>query len=123
VSCTISPTVTPATGVPMVGIATFTTDLAGAERAVIQFGKTSTYTLEAPVNWAAATHRTLLLGMPGNTTVHYRVVVIQGSKACLSADATYMTGTVSGAPANQTPQKGTSAVAPAPGFIIAESMT
>ena len=84
----------------MVGIATFTTNLAGAERAVIQFGKTSTYTLEAPVNWADATHRTLLLGMPGNTTVHYRVVVIQGTNACVSADATYMTGTVSGAPAN-----------------------
>ncbi len=123
VSCAISPTVTPASGVAMVGIATFTTDLAGAERAVIQFGKTSTYTLEAPVNWADATHRTLLLGMPGNTTVHYRVVVIQGGKACVSTDATYMTGTVSGAPANQTPQKGTSAVAPAPGFIIAENGT
>jgi hypothetical protein len=121
VSCTISPTVTVASGVGMVGIATFTTNLAGAERAVIQFGKTSTYTLEAPVNWADATHRTLLLGMPGNTTVHYRVVVIQGTNACVSADATYMTGTVSGAPANQTPTKGTSTVAPAPGFIIAES--
>src|SRR3982750_12517 len=82
VSCTITPTVTPASGVPMVGIATFTTNLAGAERAVIQFGKTSTYTLEAPVNWADTTHRTLLLGMPGNTTVHYRVVVIQGANAC-----------------------------------------
>ena len=105
----------------MVGIATFTTTLAGAERAVIQFGKTSTYTLEAPVNWADATHRTLLLGMPGNTTVHYRVVVIQGTNACVSADATYMTGTVSGAPANVTPTKGTSTVAPAPGFIIAEN--
>jgi hypothetical protein len=121
VSCTISPTVTPASGVPMVGIATFTTNLAGAERAVIQFGKTPTYTLEAPVNWADATHRTLLLGMPGNTTIHYRVVVIQGSNACVSADATYMTGTVSGAPANLTPTKGTSTVAPAPGFIIAEN--
>ncbi len=121
VSCTITPTVTIATGVGMVGIATFTTTLAGAERAVIQFGKTTTYTLEAPVNWADATHRTLLLGMPGNTTVHYRVVVIQGMNACVSADATYMTGTVSGAPANLTPTKGTSTVAPAPGFIVAEN--
>ena len=59
--------------------------------------------------------------MPGNTTVHYRVVVIQGTNACVSADATYMTGTVSGAPANVTPTKGTSTVAPAPGFIIAEN--
>ena len=121
VSCTISATVMPASGVPTVGIATFTTDLAGAERAVIQFGTTATYTLEAPVNRAEAMHRTLLLGMPGDTAVHYRVVVIQGQNACLGADATYMTGTVSGAPADQTPQKGTSTVAPAPGFIIAEN--
>ena len=120
VSCTISATVTPATGAPMVGIATFTTDLAGAERAVIQFGKTTAYTLEAPVNWTDANHRTLLLGMPGNTTVHYRVVVIRGTNACVGTDATYMAGTVSGAPANLTPTKGTSTVAPAPGFIIAE---
>jgi len=105
----------------MVGIATFTTNLAGAERAIIQFGKTAAYTLEAPVNWADATHRTLLLGTPGSTTVHYRVVVIQGTNACVSADATYMTGTVSGGPANLTPTKGTSTVAPAPGFIVAEN--
>ena len=122
-TCTITPMVTTATGAAMVGIATFTTDLAGAERAVIQFGKTSTYTLEAPVDWAAANHRTLLLGMPGNTTVHYRVIVIQGTNACVGADATYMTGTVSGAPANVTPTKGTSTVAPAPGFIVAENGT
>lgn len=120
-NCTTSPMVAPATGVPMVGVATFTTDLAGAERAVIQFGKSTTYTLEAPVNWAEANHRTLLLGMPGNTMVHYRVVVMQGRTACVSADATYMTGTVSGAPGKQTPTRGTSTAAPAPGFIVAEN--
>lgn len=105
----------------MVGIATFSTDMAGAERALIQFGKTTAYTLEAPVNWTDATHKTLLLGMPANTDVHYRVVVIAGDSACVQSDATYKTGAApSGAPANKTPQKGTSAVAPAPGFIIAE---
>jgi hypothetical protein len=88
----------------------------------VQFGKTSDYTLEAPVNWAAADHQTLILGMPANTDVHYRVVVMQGSSACIGADATYKTGAApSGAPANQTPQKGTSSAAVAPGFIIAES--
>ena len=97
-SCAIAPTVTLATGVPTVGIATFTTDLAGAERAVVQFGKTTSYTLEAPVKWSAAGHRTLLLGMPANTTVHYRIAVIAGRNACASADATYTTGTVTGAP-------------------------
>jgi hypothetical protein len=122
VTCTITPTVTPATGMPLVGIATFTTDLANAERAIIQFGKTSTYTLEAPVNWSAAMHRTLVLGMPANTDVHYRVVVMQGSNACIGPDATYRTGAnVSGAPANVTPTRGTSTASPAPGFIIAEN--
>jgi len=120
-TCTITPMVTIASGAGMVGIATFTTSLAGAERAVIQFGKTTAYTLEAPVNWAATDHRTLLLGMPGSTTVHYRVIVIQGTNACVGTDATYMTGTVSGAPANLTPTKGTSTVAPAPGFIVVQN--
>jgi hypothetical protein len=122
VTCTITPTVTPATDMPLVGVATFSTDLAGAERAIIQFGKTSTYTLEAPVNWAAAMHRTLILGMPANTEVHYRVVVMQGNNACIGPDVTYRTGAnVSGAPGNLTPTRGTSPASPAPGFIIAEN--
>jgi hypothetical protein len=121
-ACTITPTVTTAAKIPMVGIATFTTDLPSAERAIIQFGKTTAYSLEAPVDWTDPTHKTLLLGMPANTDVHYRIVVIAGNKACLQADATYKTGAPpSGAPADKPPQKGTSAVAPAPGFIIAES--
>ncbi len=121
-TCTITPTVMTASAMPLVGVATFTTDLAGAERAIVQFGKTATYTLEAPVNWAEASHRTLILGMPANTDVHYRVVVFQGSTACIGPDATYHTGeNVSGAPGNQTPTKGTSSASPAPGFIIAEN--
>ncbi|HWP06678.1 MAG TPA: hypothetical protein VNN72_13085 [Polyangiaceae bacterium] len=118
-SCTITPMVTPASKIPTVGVATFTTDLAGATGAIIQFGKTTTYTLEAPVEWAAADHLTWLLGMPANTDVHYRVVVLAGSSACVGPDATYKTGALSGAPANQTPTKGSGT--PAPGFIIAES--
>jgi hypothetical protein len=106
----------------MVGVATFTTDLAGADRAVIQFGKTSAYTLEAPVNWSASSHRTLLLGMPANTDVHYRVIVIQGNTACVGPDATYRTGAApSGAPGNVNPMMGSSNVEPAPGFIIAQN--
>ena len=120
VTCTITPTVTPATDMPLVGVATFSTNLAGAERAIIQFGKTSTYTLEAPVNWGAANHRTLVLGMPANTEVHYRVVVIQGNNACVGPDATYRTGAnLTGAPGNKTPTRGPSTATPAPGFIIA----
>jgi hypothetical protein len=119
VNCTITPMVTTATGMPLVGVATFTADLAGADRAIIQFGKTSTYTLEAPVNWSAEGHRTLVLGMPANTEVHYRVVVMQGNNACIGPDATYRTGAnVSGAPNNITPMRGPSTAMPAPGFLI-----
>ncbi|HEY8923688.1 MAG TPA: hypothetical protein VIU64_04855, partial [Polyangia bacterium] len=121
-TCTITPTVTTAAKIPMVGIATFTTDMPSADRAIIQFGKTTAYTLEAPVNWDDSTHKTLLLGMPANTDVHYRIVVIAGNKACVQEDATYKTGALpSGAPANTPPQKGTSTASPAPGFIIAQS--
>jgi hypothetical protein len=121
VTCTTTGMVTTAAKIPMVGVATFTTDFAAGERAIIQFGKTTTYTLEAPVDWAAAMHQTLLLGMPANTDVHYRVVVIQGQNACIGADATYKTGAAVSGASNQTPTKGTSTVAPAPGFIIAEN--
>jgi hypothetical protein len=120
-ACTTTPTVTTATKIPMVGVATFTTDLAGADRAIIQFGESSTYSLEAPVNWAEDDHRTLILGMPANTEVHYRVVVFAGSSACVGPDATFTTGApVSGAPSNLNPTQGTSASPVAPGFIIAE---
>ena len=120
-TCTVTPMVSPASKMPTVGVATFTTDLAGATGAIIQFGKTTSYTLEAPVDWAAADHLTWLLGMPASTDVHYRVVVLAGNTACVGPDATYKTGALSGAPGNQTPTKGTSSATPAPGFIIGES--
>jgi hypothetical protein len=120
-TCTVTPMVTTASKIPTVGVATFTTDLAGATGAVIQFGKTTSYTLEAPVDWAAAEHLTWLLGMPANADVHYRVVVLAGNTACVGPDATYKTGALSGAPGNQTPTKGTSSATAAPGFIIGES--
>lgn len=120
-SCAISATVTPAADIGMVGVATFSTDFAEGDRAIIQFGKTQDYTLEAPVNWAATEHRTWLLGMPADTTVHYRVVVMHGDTACIGNDATYQTGAApDGTPANNTPVKGASTAAPTPGFIIAE---
>src|SRR5436190_1811726 len=41
--CTTTPMVTAASGVASVGVATFTSDLAGAERAIIQFGDSPSY--------------------------------------------------------------------------------
>lgn len=120
--CTITSAVVPAADMPFVGVATFSADLAGADHAVIQFGQTTNYTLEAPVDWSATDHKTWLLGMPADTVVHYRVVVMQGTTACVGSDASYRTGAApSGAPASQKPQKGTSSAPVAPGFIIAET--
>jgi hypothetical protein len=122
-SCSISAEVAPAADIGMVGVATFTTDFADADRAIIQFGKTEDYTLEAPVNWDATEHKTWLLGMPADTTVHYRVVVMHGTTACIGDDATYQTGAApAGAPENLATQKGTSPAPVAPGFIIAEKL-
>jgi hypothetical protein len=118
-TCVITPTVA-AGSIAMVGIATFTTDLPGAEKAFIQFGKTTEYTLEAPVEWAAEGHRTLMLGMAAGTEYHYRIVVVAGNNACVSGDATWKAGNVAaGGPAKVTPKKGTSTSAPAVGFRIA----
>lgn len=121
-TCNITPTVMNATKIPMVGVATFTADLPGADRAIIQFGASTEYTLEAPVDWAADAHKTLLLGMPANTDVHYRVAVFTGNNVCVSADATYKTGPLpTGAPGDANVTKGTSSVPPAPGFMIMSS--
>ena len=118
--CSITAKVTPASDMGMVGVATFKTDLEDADRAIIQFGKTTSYTLEAPVNWDATNHETWLLGMPASTTVHYRVIVLRGTTACIGDDASYETGDAPrGSPGKQSPQKGPSSAAVAPGFIIA----
>ncbi|HEY3499787.1 MAG TPA: hypothetical protein VGK73_34080 [Polyangiaceae bacterium] len=120
--CKIAAEVTAAEAIPTVGIATFTADLEGATHAIIQFGETVEYTLEAPVDWPAPEHRTLLLGMPADTEVHYRVVVFAGDTACPGPDETFRTGTLPmGSPSNLTPTRGPSTVAPAPGFIIAQT--
>lgn len=117
-TCATTPTVMAGT-IPMVGIATFASDLPGADRALIQFGKTTDYTLEAPVDWSAADHKTLMLGMAANSDYHYRIVVLAGDAACVSADATFKTGALpAGAPGKKTPTKGQSSEAPSPGFRL-----
>lgn len=119
VNCTITPTVTNASRIPTVGVATFTADLPGADRAVIQFGETTQYSYEAPVDWAADGHKTLLLGIPANTDVHYRVAVFAGNSVCVSPDATYKSGPLpNGGPSDVNPMKGQSQVAPAKGFLL-----
>jgi hypothetical protein len=117
-TCSVTPNVTLGS-IKTVGIATFATTLPGAERAVIQFGKTAAYTLEAPVAWDAAQHRTLMLGMTPKTEWHYRVVVIGGSTACVSPDATLQTSALpAGSPGQRSVTAGTSGAPAEPGFRI-----
>jgi hypothetical protein len=119
VACNISTSAAIAPKVPSVGVVTFTTDLADADRAVIQFGKSTDYGLEAPVAWSEPARRTLLLGMPPSTQVHYRTLVYRGNEVCVSPDATFQTGAfASGAPTNISPSRGEGK--PAPGFILSE---
>jgi len=103
-----------------VGIVEFTTDLAGASGGFIQFGKTTDYTLTAPIDWAASGHKTLLLGMPANTELHYRIVATAGTSACLGPDTVLETGSLpnGGPPPSVTPTPGSSSAAIEPGFIV-----
>ena len=120
VDCEILPNVTSAPQIPTVGVAEFETDLVDAERAFIQFGTASEYTFEAPVDWDQVGHRTLLLGVPANTEVHYRIVVVRGEQACVGPDTTYTTGgPVPGVPASIPVLDGASAAEPSPGFLVA----
>lgn len=102
-----------------VGIVEFTTDLQNVDSAVIQFGPTETYTLEAPVDLSEPSYRTLLLGMTQNATYHYRVAAFSGTNVCYSADQTIQTGSLpNGGPSDLNVQPGTSSASAAPGFIV-----
>lgn len=105
--------------IPTVGIVEFSTDLPGVTSAVIQFGPTTDYGLEAPVDMAAPGYRTLLLGMTQDTTYHYRIVVNGAGTSCASADQEITTGFLpNGGPSNLNPQNGPSTAPVMKGFII-----
>jgi len=93
-NCTITPTATISTKIGTVGIVTFTTDLANPTSAHIDFGLDTKYGLQAPVDLAAASYRTLLLGMKQSKTYHYRIVVANASGQCTGADSTLVTKTL-----------------------------
>lgn len=75
-----------------VGIVTWSTTIAAVESAHIEFGLTTDYGMQAPVDLAAEEHRTLLLGMKPAQTYHFRVVTSDGSARTASADYTVETG-------------------------------
>jgi hypothetical protein len=91
-SCTITPTATPSTKIPTVGIVTFTTTLSSPTSASIKFGLDTSYGMTAPVDLKQTSYRTLLLGMKPSKTYHYQITVSNSSGSCTSADQTIATG-------------------------------
>jgi hypothetical protein len=119
VPCAVIGSVRTAEKVPTVGILAVATDLPDLTEVRVQFGKTTSYGLEAALDVSGDAAHGLLLGMPANTDVHYRVLAFGGSDVCVSSDAMFRTGALnSDAPASVSPLRGKSE--PAPGFILAE---
>lgn len=75
-----------------VGIIEFSTDLAGLDGAFIQFGKTTDYVYQAPVDLAEPNMRTLLLGMATLSDYHYKVFATAAGSYCASEDQIITTG-------------------------------
>lgn len=87
--CTFELSVGLATEMPTVGVVTFRVSglVEPITGAVIQFGPSEEYGLEAPVDLAAADFRTLLLGMKPGAQYHYRIGASSGTEYCWSDDA------------------------------------
>lgn len=95
VQCAFSASIALSPAIGSVAVVEWATDLAPVVSARIEFGPTTTYGMTAPVDLAAANHRTLLLGMKPGNTYHYRVVASDGSAECASADFTLANGPLS----------------------------
>jgi hypothetical protein len=94
-TCTITiPPATTSSKIATVGIVEFSTDLAGLSKAEIEFGPDTSYGMVAPVDLAAPSYRTLLLGMKQRVEYHFRVVATSSAGTCRSQDQTIMTGSL-----------------------------
>lgn len=75
-----------------VGIVTWSTTVPDVTQARIQFGLTTEYGFEAPVDLNEENFRTLLLGMKPAQTYHFRVVATSAGEEFTSTDYTITTG-------------------------------
>ena len=76
------------------GIVTWSVTGASVSDAHIEFGVDESYGMEAPVDLTEDDYRTLLLGMKGDTTYHFRIVTNGGTT--VSEDFTIVTDSVPG---------------------------
>lgn len=118
VDCVIEATAEISEAIATVGIVQWSTDLASVDEAYIEFGKDANYGMRADVDLAEPNYRTLLLGMEGSSSYHYRVVARAGSQLCMGPDQTLDTGLVPNTLLNLQVET-TGEVAP--GFIITTS--
>jgi hypothetical protein len=117
VSCSIDASAVLAAKIASVAVVTFTTDLPAVSEASIEFGQDTSYGLTAPVDLAAASYRTPLLGVPFETELHYRVTVRSPAGTCQGTDQTITTG----APPDGAPEVTATVSLEAqltPGFIV-----
>jgi len=101
-----------------VGIVTWSTTLADVRSAHIEFGETTAYGLNAPVDLASPGYRTLLLGMRSSKTYHFRVVATASSGTCASEDQTMTTGALPSSLPKVTVTTAGTAVAPFGGYLL-----
>ncbi|HXS16999.1 MAG TPA: aryl-sulfate sulfotransferase [Polyangiaceae bacterium] len=92
--CQFTITGTPAELMPTVGVVEFSvTGLPGAvSEGKIEFGLTTEYGMEAPLDPAAPMYKTLLIGMKKQKMYNYRVTVSSGGTSCTSDNQTITTG-------------------------------
>src|SRR4051794_3299821 len=91
--CTFAGTSSLSPMISTVGIVTFTTLLPSPTEAHIDFGLDTSYGMRAPVDLAAASYRTLLLGMKPSRTYHFQLSATDSAgDSCTSDDFTLATG-------------------------------
>jgi hypothetical protein len=93
--CTFTVNSSTSSKIPTVGIVEWSVDMSSLSSAHIEFGLDTGYGLTAPVDLAEPNYRTLLLGMKGSRTYHFRVVASGSSGDCASGDYTLETGALS----------------------------
>lgn len=77
-----------------VAIVEWSTPLAPVQSAVVEFGLTASYGMQAPVDFTQSNNRTLLLGLKPSRKYHLRVVANRMGQTFTSEDHTIQTGPV-----------------------------
>ena len=90
-ACTFSVSHSVSEVIPTVGIVEWSVDRA-VTGAHIEFGLDTNYGMVAPVDLSEPAYRTLLLGMKGSHSYHFRVVADSDAQSCASSDYSLTTG-------------------------------